>query len=99
MTIGALGRSMALPPDQVNDDFVKLIKCKETLCDTLNLNPDDVDLSMGMSSDFEHAVLFFSNVMSNQIRKCYIKGNVTPKCFCVDRNGKQQCTDWKHDIW
>lgn len=56
MTIGALGRSIALPADRLNEDFVSLVECKTTICDKLNFDADSVDLSMGMSSDFEHAV-------------------------------------------
>ncbi|KAG1680709.1 Pyridoxal phosphate homeostasis protein [Nymphon striatum] len=61
MTIGALGRSIALPADRFNEDFVSLVECKTTICDKLNLNPDCIALSMGMSSDFEHAIAMGSN--------------------------------------
>lgn len=53
MTIGAYDFDLS---QGVNPDFVSLIKCKEDVCTSLHLNPDGVELSMGMSSDFEHAV-------------------------------------------
>ena len=36
--------------------FQKLVECREVLCGELDLQPEDVELSMGMSSDYEHAV-------------------------------------------
>lgn len=33
-----------------------LAKCREEVCQALNLQSGDVDLSMGMSGDFEQAV-------------------------------------------
>ena len=33
-----------------------LIDCKKTVCESLKLDSDAVELSIGMSSDFEHAV-------------------------------------------
>lgn len=33
-----------------------LAKCREEVCDALNLKREDVELSMGMSGDFEEAV-------------------------------------------
>lgn len=42
-----------------------LMKCKETVCEELQLSFDKVELSMGMSNDYEQAVsigLFFETV-------------------------------------
>ena len=39
-----------------NPDFVKLIETRDSICGELNLQPDDFELSMGMSGDFEHAI-------------------------------------------
>ena len=39
-----------------NPDFVKLIETRDSICGELNLQPDDYELSMGMSGDFEHAI-------------------------------------------
>lgn len=36
--------------------FQTLIDCRKNVCDNLKLNPYQVELSMGMSNDFEHAV-------------------------------------------
>ena len=33
-----------------------LIECRQCVCERLKLDTDAVELSMGMSSDFEHAV-------------------------------------------
>ena len=52
MTIGAYDRD----PSTENPDFVALVECKKRLCSELNMNWDQVELSMGMSSDFEQAV-------------------------------------------
>lgn len=53
MTIGALDHSIS---DGVNPDFMKLIKCREEVCTKCNLKLEDVELSMGMSNDYEHAI-------------------------------------------
>ena len=34
----------------------RLIQCKREVCENLSLDPDSLELSMGMSGDFEHAV-------------------------------------------
>lgn len=39
-----------------NPDFVCLAKCKEELCKELEFSASDVELSMGMSADFEEAI-------------------------------------------
>ncbi|KAG8227875.1 hypothetical protein J437_LFUL007185 [Ladona fulva] len=53
MTIGAFGYDFSLGP---NPDFVSLRNCREEVCKSLNMDPSQVELSMGMSNDFEHAV-------------------------------------------
>ncbi|GAB1603656.1 pyridoxal phosphate homeostasis protein-like [Argonauta hians] len=53
MTIGSFNHDLSKGP---NPDFQKLIKCKSEICELLSLPPDDVELSMGMSNDFEHAI-------------------------------------------
>lgn len=53
MTIGKFGYDYSLGP---NPDFVCLLDCHKKVCDTFNLAPDNVHISMGMSDDFEHAV-------------------------------------------
>ncbi|KAL3140794.1 hypothetical protein ABBQ32_005339 [Trebouxia sp. C0010 RCD-2024] len=37
------------------EDFQCLARCREEVCNALNLKPEDVELSMGMSGDFEKA--------------------------------------------
>lgn len=53
MTIGKYGHDYTTGP---NLDFVHLMKCHETVCNTLKLSPEKVHISMGMSNDFDHAV-------------------------------------------
>ncbi|KAF7273194.1 hypothetical protein GWI33_014085 [Rhynchophorus ferrugineus] len=53
MTIGMFGYDLSKGP---NPDFLTLRKCKEDLCTELGLNKSEVQLSMGMSNDFEHAI-------------------------------------------
>lgn len=53
MTIGAFDHDVSKGP---NPDFQLLLRCREDLCATLGLKLDSVELSMGMSNDFEHAV-------------------------------------------
>ena len=42
-----------------------LVKCKAEVCEKLHLAADQVELSMGMSNDFEHAV----SRVNHQIRR------------------------------
>lgn len=53
MTIGMLGYDSSQGP---NPDFLSLFECREKVCKELSLDHKDVQLSMGMSGDFEHAV-------------------------------------------
>jgi hypothetical protein len=53
MTIGAYDYDVSRGP---NPDFLKLLACHKSVCEELGVNPQDLELSMGMSSDFEHAV-------------------------------------------
>ncbi|XP_060529161.1 pyridoxal phosphate homeostasis protein [Cylas formicarius] len=53
MTIGRLGYN---PDGDPNPDFVKLRECRENVCEELNLELKDLNLSMGMSDDFERAI-------------------------------------------
>lgn len=36
--------------------FQSLIDCKKNVCENLKLNLSEVEISMGMSDDFKHAV-------------------------------------------
>ena len=53
MTIGRLGHDYSTGP---NPDFEVLVRTKENLCRQLGLDAGLVELSMGMSADYEHAV-------------------------------------------
>lgn len=53
MTIGRFGHDYSTGP---NPDFEELVKCHKTVCDTFQLEAKDVDLSMGMSDDYQEAV-------------------------------------------
>ncbi|XP_017771115.1 PREDICTED: proline synthase co-transcribed bacterial homolog protein [Nicrophorus vespilloides] len=56
MTIGRFGynwRDEGAPP---NPDFLGLIECRAALCDHLGIDHVAMELSMGMSDDFEHAI-------------------------------------------
>uniref|UniRef100_A0A1B6LK24 Pyridoxal phosphate homeostasis protein n=1 Tax=Graphocephala atropunctata TaxID=36148 RepID=A0A1B6LK24_9HEMI len=53
MTIGKFDHDLTKGP---NPDFQVLIRCREDVCQALNKKPEDLELSMGMSNDFEHAI-------------------------------------------
>ncbi|XP_061195928.1 pyridoxal phosphate homeostasis protein-like [Saccostrea echinata] len=53
MTIGSFDHDLSQGP---NPDFLKLSECRNKLCEELKLNKQEVELSMGMSADFEHAI-------------------------------------------
>jgi pyridoxal phosphate enzyme (YggS family) len=53
MTIGRVGHDYSTGP---NPDFECLMKTRTKVCQELNLDVEEVELSMGMSSDFEHAI-------------------------------------------
>jgi uncharacterized pyridoxal phosphate-containing UPF0001 family protein len=54
MTIGSLQNS--LNSKDVNQDFKILIDCRKQLCTEFNIDENQIELSMGMSNDFEQAV-------------------------------------------
>jgi uncharacterized pyridoxal phosphate-containing UPF0001 family protein len=47
------------------------VECKKEICQKFSLQPDDVELSMGMSSDFEKAVRVYNIIYldNNQIEE------------------------------
>ncbi|CAG9794830.1 unnamed protein product [Diatraea saccharalis] len=53
MTIGQYDYDMSKGP---NPDFLTLVKCRQEVCENLKLDINQVELSMGMSTDFEHAI-------------------------------------------
>ena len=54
MTIGKIGHDYR---SGVNPDFVCLVETREKVCKEVGLRADQVELSMGMSADFEQAIL------------------------------------------
>lgn len=53
MTIGALAHSTS---SQSNPDFDILIECRKKVSEDLNIDESSIELSMGMSSDYEDAI-------------------------------------------
>ncbi|CAG9569543.1 unnamed protein product [Danaus chrysippus] len=53
MTIGQYDYDVSQGP---NPDFLTLASCRKEVCEKLGLDIKDVELSMGMSSDYEHAI-------------------------------------------
>ena len=56
MTIGAIARSKATTPETENEDFICLRETRDKLAEELGLEKDKLELSMGMSEDFEGAI-------------------------------------------
>ncbi|XP_021352291.1 proline synthase co-transcribed bacterial homolog protein-like isoform X2 [Mizuhopecten yessoensis] len=53
MTIGSFNHDLSQGP---NPDFQSLYQCREALCREIGINVDQLELSMGMSADYEHAI-------------------------------------------
>ncbi|EEB13214.1 predicted protein [Pediculus humanus corporis] len=56
MTIGKYDNYLT-SQDKIDPDFQCLIDCKDNICKNLNVTFDQFELSMGMSADFERAIL------------------------------------------
>jgi pyridoxal phosphate enzyme (YggS family) len=56
MTIGAIARSQETTADNENDDFVCLRETRDRVAKELDMNAAELELSMGMSGDFEGAI-------------------------------------------
>ena len=56
MTIGAIARSKATTPDTENEDFVALRNQRDLVAKELGIEAEKLELSMGMSEDFEGAI-------------------------------------------
>lgn len=63
MTIGAIARSKATTPENENEDFVCLRETRDRIVSELGLSgaEAELELSMGMSSDFEGAIALGSD--------------------------------------
>jgi pyridoxal phosphate enzyme (YggS family) len=56
MTIGAIARSKATTAETENEDFIRLRETRDRLAAALAVEPSTLELSMGMSEDFEGAI-------------------------------------------
>jgi pyridoxal phosphate enzyme (YggS family) len=58
MTIGALAHSKAVArgDGQPNPDFVSLVEARKEVANILDVSAETLELSMGMSGDFEEAI-------------------------------------------
>ncbi|KAK4956182.1 hypothetical protein LTR66_013342 [Elasticomyces elasticus] len=56
MTIGAIARSQATTADVENEDFITLRQTRDKVAKELGMKEEELELSMGMSSDFESAI-------------------------------------------
>lgn len=56
MTIGAIARSKETTAETENEDFVALRETRDKVAQELGMDPSELELSMGMSSDFEGAI-------------------------------------------
>lgn len=61
MTIGAIARSRATTPETENEDFITLRDTRDWVAKELSLKVEELELSMGMSEDFEGAIRQGSN--------------------------------------
>ena len=61
MTIGAIARSQQTTPETENEDFICLRETRDKVAEGLGIAKEELDLSMGMSSDFEGAIAQGSN--------------------------------------
>jgi len=56
MTIGNLGNSIQAGQKGENPDFLKLVEVRKEVASTLGVPENSLELSMGMSNDFEEAI-------------------------------------------
>ena len=61
MTIGAIARSQGAKEGAENEDFVRLREVRDRVAKELGMQDADLELSMGMSEDFESAIRCGSN--------------------------------------
>jgi pyridoxal phosphate enzyme (YggS family) len=61
MTIGAIARSQATTPENENEDFVALRETRDAVAEKLGWKKEQLELSMGMSADFEGAIAMESD--------------------------------------
>ncbi|KAL8683344.1 MAG: hypothetical protein Q9186_000729 [Xanthomendoza sp. 1 TL-2023] len=56
MTIGAIARSRGVAEGKENEDFITLRECRDEVVKGLGMEEGGLELSMGMSEDFESAI-------------------------------------------
>ncbi|KZF22780.1 hypothetical protein L228DRAFT_268163 [Xylona heveae TC161] len=56
MTIGSIARSRATTAETENEDFITLRESRDQIADELGIPRENLQLSMGMSNDFEGAI-------------------------------------------
>lgn len=61
MTIGAIARSKEASEGAENEDFVQLKETRDSVAKALGVDQTELELSMGMSEDFESAIRCGSN--------------------------------------
>ena len=61
MTIGAIARSRATTAETENEDFITLRENRDWVAEKLGLGNEELELSMGMSEDFEGAIVMGSD--------------------------------------
>ena len=61
MTIGAIARSKEAKEGVENEDFIRLREVRDQIVKELGMQAQDLELSMGMSEDFESAIRCGSN--------------------------------------
>ena len=61
MTIGAIARSKEAKEGVENEDFIRLKEVRDQVAKELEIQEGDLELSMGMSEDFESAIRCESN--------------------------------------
>ncbi|KAF2191143.1 hypothetical protein K469DRAFT_622571 [Zopfia rhizophila CBS 207.26] len=61
MTIGAIARSQATTPESENEDFITLRETRDKVVKELGWKAEELELSMGMSADFEGAIAMGSD--------------------------------------
>ncbi|KAI4182548.1 MAG: hypothetical protein LQ346_006560, partial [Caloplaca aetnensis] len=61
MTIGAIARSQGVAEGKENEDFITLREVRDRVAGELGVGEEELELSMGMSEDFESAIRCGSN--------------------------------------
>ncbi|KAF2673239.1 hypothetical protein BT63DRAFT_383154 [Microthyrium microscopicum] len=61
MTIGAIARSKATTKETENEDFACLVEERARVAKELEVPEEEIELSMGMSADYEGAIVHGSN--------------------------------------